>query len=1624
MSSYTIETGNVGTGLTLAEGDILTINGALCDVYMATGSRINIASGGKLTGKVVIENGIISVEQGGIIDFDLTARDALDDMRISSLTYIQGNPKYTITINGAKQASGEYILSNGTNFNEKESTCFYVIGIDGTEYGCFTAGYTYQTVPGDDGSIWEDYRFYTEYEATPGSIQPAYSFSLDKKNSADGSDMLVLTVNSQLEPSDYYLEAPVPFASTTEPTNGYVIVTATFSDDSVFCECSVDGMNWIEYTSNGLCYTDNGKAFFRSSDAAGNVSKIAVYEVTNIDKDAPVAPVVSTEVAATFEGLMVSATFSDDSVQQEYSMDGRNWEAYRSGIPCREVGTVIFFRGIDEAGNISEVTEYEVKSLTPDPIGPAAPTASADITEPTTGNVIVTAVFGEDSVIREYSYDGRDWSVYDESLLLTENGTVYFRGTDANGNFSDVTAFEVDNIDRIAPDAPSPFARTNELTNQDVFVFARFSGDSVTREYNINGGNWEEYPDDGVAMSENGTIYFRGIDAAGNESEIAGYEVTNIDKDAPEPPIITADQTGPTNNRVVLTAAFDDDAVVQEYSFDGENWQEYRGSVRIENNCTVFFRGADEIGNISEIAEYEVANIDREAPAAPIVSADETRQTNGQVNVSAVFSNDSVQKEYSFDTRTWMDYSGPVVFSENGIVYFRGIDEAGNVSETVSYQVDNIDCVAPEAPRAVADTKEDTEGPVTVSATFSNDSVFREFSLDSGKTWQTYTDPIQFEKNGIVFFRGIDEAGNVSETQYTVNNIYEHVDQLGYADNGWNDWAFDDATGTVNEELNEAFISPAHEYRDEILPDKKFSINVDDWKNFLGKDDAGIVDTKDFVYIHVAENMRLCFTITATDKVKYTLYALTESEDRNGQLQRSLNTLQIKVLKKDKTGLYTYTSDIQVKGEIYDDTRYYLSVEGANKKGPLFYNVEFDRMRTEFYCYGNNDDDGGPDEGEFNEIYMDQNLLVEGWVGFGDEVDFYKFTLDHTAKLRFAVTAGTYLAFDFYEITIKNDKESLHKAGKTLFLKSELVEMPESGVTDNFMLGPGDYYFSVRSTNVQKCGEEEINYIIRLAPNSVFYEDADDGWNNWVYKRVDKVLYLNTELMAHDPIFLDETCDGLHLDKEGSVAKDYTYYDRWFEGEVDDTYANYVGIGDKIDYKKVSLGRGGKVSFSIHASDAAKFTVYKRTQDKNGAYSLKSLQTTSVKYDKTAGEYQAKTKLLLLDAGEYYISMEADEKKAQSFYNVYIYSNDDDPANSTVFFPEAGPNDDWKDMPDVGADSKNIGEIVKIGPEDSHVGDGWVGFGDPKDYGGFTIGGPAKLVFKVTASDKTRFNVWALNPKNKKNKFSLTSCGETTLSVNRNAEYAEEKYIGTVTVLMTQSGAYTYYYSIQSLNDSSGAIAFYDIDIDQEKSVFFDAEKMNDSGNDDWKTLNATAEKQRVITQKGTLLEGWVGYCDKIDYAGFSLENNANVSFTVTATDEASFSLYLYNERRGKVSLKAVQKKVSLKYNRETGLYEFTMAKKTLNKDTLYYIAMESKNDKKGGSADYSVVVNTFQPNFLDALTMPETQADVGLNVSAADIQDNLFAGQSADALSDAVIANVLDEEAAKHLNSELSILA
>ena len=171
-----------------------------------------------------------------------------------------------------------------------------------------------------------------------------------------------------------------------------------------------------------------------ASDDAGNTTTREfvvnkVDEIVEPEKDTtpPAAPIVTEE-----DGLVTIKAADEDTVKLEYSLDNRIWVPYTEPVEVAEKAT-IYARAIDEANNISKVTELRV----PDRTAPKAPKLSAK-------NNLVTIKANEkdDDVAKlEYSFDKKTWIEYKEPVKLAAKKTIYARAIDEAGNISEISKF-------------------------------------------------------------------------------------------------------------------------------------------------------------------------------------------------------------------------------------------------------------------------------------------------------------------------------------------------------------------------------------------------------------------------------------------------------------------------------------------------------------------------------------------------------------------------------------------------------------------------------------------------------------------------------------------------------------------------------------------------------------------------------------------------------------------------------------------------------------------------------------------------------------------------------------------------------------------------------------------------------------------------------------------------------------------------------------------------------------------------------------------------------------------------------------------------------------------------------
>ena len=153
---------------------------------------------------------------------------------------------------------------------------------------------------------------------------------------------------------------------------------------------------------------------------------------------------------------------------------------------------------------------------------------------------------------------------------------------------------------------------------------------------------------------------------------------------------------------------------------------------------------------------------------------------------------------------------------------------------------------------------------------------------------------------------------------------------------------------------------------------------------------------------------------------------------------------------------------------------------------------------------------------------------------------------------------------------------------------------------------------------------------------------------------------------------------------------------------------DWVGAGDKFDYRTITLNSAAKLNFQIGSSDKVKFTVYQQ----NAKGKLKSIGSFSL----NGGI--ANTKDIFAEEGTYYLSMQSKNAKNGGDADYTI-----DVADTSRFFTDGdNTNDTWQAVSEMSPVSE--GEEIS----------GWVGFGDSIDFTKFEVAEDGRI--RLTLNDE------------------------------------------------------------------------------------------------------------------------------------------------------------------------------------------------------------------------------------------------------------------------------------------------
>ena len=339
-----------------------------------------------------------------------------------------------------------------------------------------------------------------------------------------------------------------------------------------------------------------------------------------------------------------------------------------------------------------------------------------EIPEEVTREASISIVYNKALVKKLYKIvyeDGEEteWLTYEKPFKIDKNkATIYAKGITRSESESKVRSKTITNIDDTDPEirVKGNFEKAARQINVTVNAIDEFGIDKVkfvkgeqTKEYFKKNGNGIRNGSS-FKVEENGKYTIYAVDYVGNEV-IKVIEITNIDKEAPNIRINILTESYGTEAEIEIEYG---DSVKKEYKI-GKNgsYKEYIGTIKITSNevldlanedgsLTIYGRGTDEAGNVSEVSE-DVYILDLDAPATPEITAaagypilTEYGVKLGSKSYIKYDNRDDIINYYSIDNgATWKVYTGPFEIT-SGTIKAKSVKKESGLKIEATKKVD------------------------------------------------------------------------------------------------------------------------------------------------------------------------------------------------------------------------------------------------------------------------------------------------------------------------------------------------------------------------------------------------------------------------------------------------------------------------------------------------------------------------------------------------------------------------------------------------------------------------------------------------------------------------------------------------------------------------------------------------------------------------------------------------------------------------------------------------------------------------------------------------------------------------------------------------------------------------
>lgn len=239
-------------------------------------------------------------------------------------------------------------------------------------------------------------------------------------------------------------------------------------------------------------------------------------------------------------------------------------------------------------------------------------------------------------VFDEKFFAGKPAAAFDYEIPVTTGENHLNVGlTDRFGNTTakGITVFYKNEV----PKTPSITANTTTWTNQAVILKAVAEAE-MNIFYSFDGEQYDPYTTE-VAVVQNQAVYFKAVDAYGNQSAVEIYNVTTIQMEIAANPVITITSKNKTKNftpPVDVQITYEKELTQEQrnythlrYSLDqGKTYHPYTAPFEQTTATEIWAQSYDDAGNVSPVVKAVISFEENEKPSNPTKNSNSDKPTN------------------------------------------------------------------------------------------------------------------------------------------------------------------------------------------------------------------------------------------------------------------------------------------------------------------------------------------------------------------------------------------------------------------------------------------------------------------------------------------------------------------------------------------------------------------------------------------------------------------------------------------------------------------------------------------------------------------------------------------------------------------------------------------------------------------------------------------------------------------------------------------------------------------------------------------------------------------------------------------------------------------------------------